>query len=224
MEQPPATPQRPLNWPSKITLVLVGIVLVLLAVAGMAYFKELQQKAAIAAQVRHIMMSMKVWAQNVGGYYPFKDDQWPTANSGFRELIREGYLEDERLLGAVSSPYKPDGRIGEPPDFTEACLANECHWMVTKDSTTSNNGSDPLVFDNALEAQWPPRWKADADGQPVRGRTLFRGMVVFGFNDMSVRFIKLKREGPYLVLPENLVLRSPGFEENLQVADIEERK
>ena len=53
----------------------------------------------------------------------------------------------------------------------------------------------------------------------------FGGMVVIGFNDTSVRFIKLKREGQFLVFPENpLHYRPPGFEEGFEVADIEEKK
>ncbi len=224
MEQPPATPQRHLNWASKITLVLVGLVLAFLAVAEFAHFKERQQKAAIAGNVRQLGSSLKIWANDMGGYYPFLDKRWPTANAGFRQLIEYEALIDEKLLGAVSSPYQPDGIIGQSPDFKDACRPGECHWMVTKDSSTSNNGHAPLIYDNAIDAKWPLRWRADADGKPVRGRTLFGGMVIIGFNDTSVRFIKLKREGPYLVLPENLVLRPPGWEENLQVADIEERK
>lgn len=224
MEQPPATPQRHLNWPSKITLVLVGLVLVLLAVAGLAYFKERQQKAGIACNVRLVGMSLKIYANENGGYYPFLDDQWPTANAGFRQLIEHEALIDEKLLGAVSSPYIPDGVIGQAPEFKDAARPGECHWMVTKQSGTFANGTDPLIYDNAIDAKWPLRWRADADGKPVRGRTLFGGMVVICFNDTSVRFIKLKRDGEFLVLPENLVLRAPGFEQNLQVADIEERK
>lgn len=224
MELPPEKPQRPLNWPSMITLVLVGLVLVLLSVAGFAYFKESQQKAAIAGNVRQLGMSLKIWANDNGGYYPFLDDRWPTANAGFRQLIEDEALIDEKLLGAVSSPYKPNGIIGQAPEFKDACRPGECHWMVTKDSGTFCAGIDPLIYDNALVAQWPPRWKADSDGLPVRGRTLFGGMIVIGFNDTSVKFFKLKQIGSEMVLSDKAVKTPVGYRGNTNVAGVEESK
>lgn len=218
------TEQPPKRWgrSSWITVFLVSALLILLAIASYQYLRESSQKAAVANNVRHLMMSMKIFANDVGGYYPFGLSKWPTANAGFRELAKEECLETEEPLGSLSSPFKPDGDMGSR--FAKFAEPGECHWMVIQDSTTSNAGNEPLVFDNAINATWPPRWKANADGQEVRGRTLFGNRIVIGFNDLTIRFLKLEQSGGDLVLPETDPPYFHPLRGTPKIADLEEKR
>ena len=229
MMPPAKVPPTPWGLASWITLGVVIMFGMLLSIAGYRYLQEARQKQASVDQMRRLQLSLRLYANDNGGYYPFMDPQWPTANAGFRMLAQEGILENEADLGALASPFRPDGDLGPVPDCPRFAEPGECHWMVIKQSGTTNDSREPLIFDNAIKAEWPPHWRANADGQPVRGRTLFGGKILIGFNDNTARFIKLVPSSPTpgadLILP---TLPSPWFNPAVRsdppkVADIEEK-
>lgn len=136
-------------------------------------------------------MAMKAYAADNAGKYP----TGRTANEAFRELIRADILQDERVFGCTFSRYVPDNDVGEAPDFAKAVGPGENHWMLVDGLTDSSLAWSPVVFENAIEATWPPVW----DGSPYekvrkRGQTWKRGKIVIGQNDNSVSVLKVGGE------------------------------
>lgn len=223
MSAPTKQPPRPWGIASWVTLAICILLSIPLTIAGFRFANETKQKQAVVDQMKRLLRGLKIFANDNGGYYPFLDPQWPTANAGFRFLAQEGILENETDLGAISSPFHPDGEMGTLTDRAKFAEPGECHWMVIKQSSTNNDGRDPLIFDNALKAEWPPRWRANSDGQPVRGRTLFGGSIVIGFNDNTVCFFKLEPSADSeLVLPEMDLPFFHSLTEPPGIADVEE--
>ncbi len=135
-----------------------------------------------SSNCRQILISMKSYAGDHDGRYPDGN----TANETFRELFKAGLLEDERAFTAASSPFEPDNNIGEDPNFDEALVAGENHWAMTRGVKDSDSGNTPLVFENPVRAEWPPRWNMNAAGQKKEGRAWKSGRIVIGRNDGSV--------------------------------------
>ena len=79
--------------------------------------------------------------------------------------------------------------MGKAPDFATAVGPGENHWMVVDGLKDT---SPPLIFENALEAAWPPFWDGSAYGKVrQRGQTWKKGKIILGFNDNSVSVEKL---------------------------------
>jgi hypothetical protein len=171
-----------------IFVVVLGILLVFLAIPtrGVIAFKADQMKAT--SNCRQIIMAMKAYAADYDGKYPMGK----TANEVFRKLIQEDIILDERVFGCTLSRYVPDGDVGKAPDFAEAVRPGENHWMVVNGLTDSSPALTPLVFENALEASWPPYWDGSAYGKVrQRGQTWKKGKIILGLNDNSVSVEKL---------------------------------
>lgn len=96
--------------------------------------------------------------------------------------------------------------------------------MMVEDTTIASRGDQLLIFENALEASWPPMWKSHSAGQLVRGRTWRQDKIIVGFNDVRVEVIRLKPSGDHLTLPDE-VLAPKGLPPlpALKVLDIEEK-
>jgi hypothetical protein len=145
------------------------------------------------ANCREIILSIRLYAADHDGAYP--DSAVPLAtdsNTVFRQLIITGTLEDEKIFGCGASRFMPDGDIGAAPNYSHAVLPEENHWAMTKGLNDSSPGEMPFVFENPVEATWPPTWNADAAGKSVKGRSWAGGKVIIGTNDTSVELMKLK--------------------------------
>lgn len=166
--------------------VLVVVAILLLALGFMPFtFNQVSYRAPImqaSSNCRQILISLKSYAGDHNGHYP----EGRTANEAFRELFKAGLMEDERAFTAASSPFEPDNNIGDAPNFDEALVAGENHWAMTSGVKDSDSGNTPLVFENPVRAEWPPRWNANAAGQKKEGRAWKSGKIVIGRNDGSV--------------------------------------
>ena len=138
---------------------------------------------------RQIIISLKAYAGDHEGKYP----EGATANDAFRELIKGGQLEDERVFGCLESPFTQDGIIGTAPDFAQALQTGENHWAMTKGLTDASSGNCPLVFENPALASWPPRWDGRLVGVAKPGRVWKSDRVIVGRNDGSVGWEQLTR-------------------------------
>ena len=162
-------------------------------IAGLAIpaFNQVQERAKImqaASSARQIVISLKSYAGDNSGQYPDADKNASpqTSNDAFRILIAHGLLEDERPFTATNSPYEPDNLIGSPPEFKQALEAGENHWAMTKGLSDSADGNAPLIFENPVEASWPPMWNCNEAGKKVPGRSWRSGKIIVARNDGSV--------------------------------------
>lgn len=210
---------------------VVGVLVVLGAGYFITVFLEwsgsMMNQSLMAGKTMRIAMAMKVWALDHDGQYPSSilPEDRRTANAAFRQLFRDGVLTDEwDAFRVPASPFYADGIIGEPPDFSEAVQAGENHWMMVDGMSTASPGHYPLIFENALDASWPPKWQPNSAGQLTRGRVWSDKTIVIFFNDNSARVIKLKPSGDHLTLPDE-VLAPKGLPPlpALKVLDIEEK-
>jgi hypothetical protein len=172
-------------------LALLLVILVLIASArGRMCVITCDTKAV--AHCRQIIIAIRLYAADEGGAYP--DSKVPTAkdsNTAFWQLFVSGAIEDERIFGCRVGPFDVDDELGFTPEFEWALEAGENHWAMTKGADDRSQDDVPLVFENPAEASWPPKWNADAAGQPVKGRAWSSGKIVVGTNDTSVELLQL---------------------------------
>jgi prepilin-type N-terminal cleavage/methylation domain-containing protein len=178
-----------------IELLVVITIIAILASLSMAAIGKMGEKGQITksiANCRQIILSIRLYAADEGGRYPDQDSTNPatTANIAFRNLIKAGSLEDEKIFGCGASKYNPDGNIGTAPEYDEAVKAGENHWMMTGDLNDSTSGGIPLVYENSVALGTDPTWNADAGGKSIRGRTWSGGKIIIGTNDTSVALMK----------------------------------
>ena len=67
--------------------------------------------------------------------------------------------------------------------------------MLLKGQGLASHPKIPVVIENSLTAYWPPRWRIEAQGQGVRGRSWPRRKVIIGRNDGSVAVEQLNEDG-----------------------------
>ena len=135
------------NWGCVVLVVVIlGLGLSLLVPWGSMISEKANQMKA-TNNCRQILMAMKAYAADHNGDYP----RGATANAAFRELVKEGILEDERIFGSPCSPFLPDGNVGQAPDFAEAVGPGENHWMLVDGLNEKSEGMLPVVFENAVD-------------------------------------------------------------------------
>ena len=166
-----------------IFLSLLGLVLLFLVRARFCVITHKADQMKATSNCRQIIMAMKAYAADHNGKYP----KGKTANEVFRELVRADILQDERIFGSPLSRFVPDKDVGLAPDFAKAVGPGENHWLMLGGLRDDSLAIAPVVFENSLEASWPPIW----DGSPYegirkRGQTWKGGRIVVGTNDGSV--------------------------------------
>lgn len=190
---------------------------------------------------KQIIIAMQQYAEKTGGTFPdAAGKDFKSSNDVFRELLKEGIVMDERIFGAPRTRFHPDNVIGDPPEFKQALMPGECHWMVLKHQTPLSHPATPILIENALGATWPPRWdfsprgfswfglKNTENGDRGRGGTWSGGQIVIGRLDGSVEVENLRPDGSLnWESPRNAAwLRSLTPEQiaRLEYWDVEEEK
>jgi hypothetical protein len=171
-----------------IFVILLGLALFSLLLPNCYVIAPKADQMKATSNCRQIIMAMKAYAADHSGKYP----TGKTANEVFRELVRAEILQDERIFGCPVSPFVHDNDVGLAPDFAKAVGQGENHWMVMDGLKDNSPEFMPVVFENALQATWPPVW----DGSPYeetrkRGQTWKKSKIVIGYNDSSVSLEKL---------------------------------
>lgn len=224
-------PERHTNngWGWRIVAVLVtsGILMAAMFPPCMNVVIEKSCQSATAANCRQIATALYLYAGDHDGKYPDADASMPTtANQAFRVLICEGVLEDERIFGAMVSNFLPDNNIGEAPNRSEALVAGENHWAMTKGATDKAVPRFPLVFENPASATWPPVWNVDAARKKMRGRAWTGGKIIVGFSDQSAELISLQSSRGTRVPPTRDAEGKDIFTRaavKMEILDIEDR-
>lgn len=200
----PAPPKK--RWGCLIWTVVIIVTLLLasnfLPTYGLITVKANQLKGI--QYVREITIRLHVWASEHEGYYPDhgKDLTSLTSNEVFRELIRHDPTMNESIFGCPGSRFMPDKHIGVAPDYDQALIAGENHWAMSAGlRLTKSRVRLPLIFENPVDATWPPRWRADSIGKPLPGRANYGGKVIVGFNDGGAELVELQQIGDRMHLP-----------------------
>jgi hypothetical protein len=168
---------------SMLAMVVAILLIGSLVIPFLSITTEKDQRYKGISNCRQIITAMKIFASDHDGKYPDAFLKNPrNSNEVFRELFKEGILDDEMILGCPVSPFVPDGNFGGAPDFKQAVEAGENHWAMTAGLLDKDSGSIPLVYENPVVASWPPKWNANATGTETRGRAGSFGIVI-GMND-----------------------------------------
>jgi len=146
---------------------------------------------------RSIILTLKQYSMDHGSSYPgVGQTDLVSANQVFRELIKEEIVTDERIFGCPASVFNSDNNSGRPPSFDDALMPGECHWMLLGGQTAFVHAKTPLIIENSLNADWPPKWDvATPEGLRKRGQAWRGREVVVGRNDGSVAVEKLRPDG-----------------------------
>lgn len=195
MNKPPKQGWGLLQWGIVTTILLL---MALLLRAGIVELAEWAMKRRGIASCKQVIMSLKQFSKDNSSMYPDIEHSGAvshSANQVFRRLFKEGILDDEHIFGCPGSPYVPDGHIEGGPRFEKAVAPGECHWMLLKYQTDASPGDMPLVFENALNTSWPPKWDVVARAVNKRGRVWSSSEIIFGRNDGSVIMEKVREDG-----------------------------
>jgi hypothetical protein len=165
-----------------VALLSLGLVVALF----IPNFGRISERSPITIGIyncRQILVALHLYAADYNGAYPKGD----SANQVFRQLFLQEILDNESIFGCPNSPYQPDREIGRSPTFPQAIVSGENHWAIIQGLNNSRElASIPAVFETPVNAEWPPRWNADAAGQKIKGRSWAGGKIIIGLNDTSV--------------------------------------
>jgi hypothetical protein len=146
---------------------------------------------------KQIILALKLYARDARSIYPDgRNKEFKSANQVFRELFREEIVSDERIFDCPKSVFTADNIIGSPPAFEKALLPGECHWMLLKHQTEASHPKTPLIIENSMNADWPPKWDVTPpEGLRKRGQAWPGREIIIGRNDGSVAVEKLRPDG-----------------------------
>ncbi|RBP46129.1 hypothetical protein DES53_102515 [Roseimicrobium gellanilyticum] len=181
---------------SRFTKVEYGVGLLAVTLLGTVACDRISERSQITKGIsncRQILVALRIYASDHNGKYPDAHiNGTKTANAAFRQLFEEQILDNEAIFGCPPSPFEPDGKIEDAyigPQSTKygkAVQAGENHWAMTAGLNDSSAGAIPVVYENPVNATWPPKWNADVEEKPVRGRTWKNNTVIIGTNDTAV--------------------------------------
>jgi hypothetical protein len=221
-------PERPKKGWGRTHWSTVVFVLVLAALMWKPLFNEVLNAAYQQRQARNgqsILLALRVFANDNSSRYPDSFGSYHgSANRAFRGLISQEVVTDERIFGGVISPFYGDGDLGHAPNFEKAVSPGENHWMMLGSLSSHSHPTQPLIFENAIKAAWPPKWVAGSERRPIRGRTWHRGIVLVGLNDGSIVPVKTTRSGEVQSQPESMTQNPAShFWDKIDVLDVEPR-
>lgn len=186
-----------------VVLVLLLMITLSLAIRNVIFDHAHQSSAS--ANCRQIIMYLHIWAEDNNGVFPDATFPCPhSSNQVLRKLFQEDIAQDERLFGAPGSQFMQDNQLGEAPNFPHALEPGENHWAMVAGLNPRSEGSLPLVFENAINSEWPPKWLINQI-TPVRGRTWRGGNIIVGRVDNSVNIEQLVEKNGVLTLPDTIL-------------------
>ncbi len=225
MSEPPAHRIKTTTVAAWLVLFVCFVLLAVMVMQGWKNIKDMADSDALANRARSIKLVLDAWAADHSGQYPDTVHGLRTSNQVFRQLFKDDFINDERIFGGMLSPFIADGMTGSPPGYLDACGPGENHWMLLRGVRRSDQMKTPVIFENALDNSWPPKWRTDAEMQPMRGRTWLRGKIVMAIQDGSVSTHQLIKVGDHYTLPASM-LQTPeeAAVETFEILDIEEKK
>jgi hypothetical protein len=194
MNEPPKQRWGCLQWG-----IVVGVVLLLLSliIPTLNRIPEMGRQTRTMQNGRSIILVLMQYSKDFGSNYPSEllvDAK--SSNQVFRELFKEDLLTDERVFECTASIFNADKNIGSAPSFEKALMPGECHWMLLKQQSLSSHPKMPLIIENSLNADWPPKWDVTTpEGLRKRGQAWPGRKIIIGRNDGSVAMEKLREDG-----------------------------
>jgi hypothetical protein len=220
----PEQPKKGWGWLVWGAVVVVLLLMSLFAHAVWIVISDTARMSSASNSCRQIIMSLKIWAEDNDGAFPDATFPCPhSSNQVLRKLFQEEIIQDERVFGGIGSPFMSDNNFGEAHHFSHALEPGENHWAMVAGLNPRSEGSLPLVFENAINSEWPPKWLINQI-TPVRGRTWRGGRIIVGRVDNSVNVEKLVERNGVLTLPDTIL--KPGGKPLMplpQVLGIEEK-
>jgi hypothetical protein len=221
-----------LQWGA--VLIIGGLLITLFVpVYGGITPKALQMKGG--SNCRQIIGLLLTYAADYNGKFPDADLNATglTSNAVFRELVKEGLVQDESIFSCPTSIFIPDGQIGTAPDYKQALEPGENHWMMVAGLENRSDSHYPVVMESAVDTTWPPRWLPHQEPSALmkflgdvfpsspplrpRGGSWPGSLILVGHLDASVSTVKLHVKESYAHYPASLA-KPP-----LKLLDIEEK-
>ena len=164
--------------------------------------KANQMKAA--SNSRQIVGLLLTYASDYGDHYTDHGLALTqaTSNEAFRRLVQEGLVRDETIFGCPRSGFMPDKNLGTAPDYDQALLSGENHWMMVAGLSLTSPSYYPVVLENSAQASWPPTWTDSTwwgnlfETKRERGMAWKDQKVIIAYNDASVGTVKLEQIPP----------------------------
>ncbi len=182
----PGQPKASWVWLQWGVVILVIMILSSLILPTWNMIADMSAQTSAASNCRQIVMALRIWANDNKGVFPDAGTPAPTSsNQAFRRLIQDGLIQDEGIFGNVASPFLPDNKLGNAPDYPRALEPGENHWAMMVGLKIDNDGTLPLILESTARSQWPPQWFEDKN-PPVRGRTWQTKKYIVGCLDNSV--------------------------------------
>lgn len=221
----PEKPKKGWGWMQWLCMLLVVCLTPLMASVIHDSVIDLAYRGRQAQSGKDIIFAFKVFANDNGSTFPDVRAKLTTSNQAFRELIKHEYVETENLFGGYISPYVSDGFIGGAPEFEKAVQPGESHWVVLGGLTTHTQNAHPVIYENAIDSTWPPKWKPDSANHFTRGRVWKGNKVLVGLVDGSISIVKTRQVGDTQTLPESMLLGFDGKPwDDIKVLDVEEKR
>lgn len=239
-------PEKPKAGCGCLMWTVAGIAVVLLLSLmmpshGRMSVRALQMKAG--SNARQITGLMMTYAADYNGLYT--DAHLPqeglTANAAFRELVKEGLVQDETIFGSPYSSFIRDKDLGAAPDFPKALEPGENHWMMVAGQNNTTASYYPIILENAVDGTWPPRWLPGPleipevfrhpflgwlpQSPPPPGRSWKGNTILMTCNDASMETVKLVEKEGQPHLPDG-ILKPKGAAPlpNFKLLDVERKK
>lgn len=149
------------------------------------------------ANCKKVANAVQLFASDNSGAYPDSvRASMTSSNDAFRQLFIRGVANNEMFFGCPTSSLGPDGNIGRYPDFEECLKPGENHWAMNLGLSDSASGRIPLIFENAINSDWPPRWKLSKNIARSRapGESWPTNRIIVSLNDGSVMSVPLSAE------------------------------
>lgn len=228
-EAPPAPAAMPANEPEKpkkgcgclawTVVLVVGALMASLFAPTYGLITPRANQMKTSSNARQIVGLLMTYASDYSGSYPdalLKGDDL-TANAVFRELFKDGLVQDETVFGSPWSSFIPDKEIGSAPDFPKALEPGENHWAYVAGLSNTSQPHFPLVMESTVDGKLPPKWLLPSSklawwlaktlDQPLPsrppGRTWEDGKIIVARNDASVETVKLIEKDGFMHLPES---------------------
>lgn len=220
----PEKPKKGWGCLAWTVVLVVGALMAFLFVPSYSLItpKALQMQAS--SKARHIVGLLLTYAADYNGNFPdalLKGDGL-TANAVFRELVKDGLVQDETIFGCPKSGFIPDKEIGSAPDFPKALEPGENHWAYVAGLSNTSPSHFPVVMESAVDGKLPPQWLLPPEAEQswfarqfmsekklfpkaVPGRTWGGGTIIVARNDASVEPVKLTEKDGFMHLPESFL-------------------
>lgn len=209
-----------------LPVIALALIVVVLSWVQVTFFAASlpATKTTSSLHAAGLAKAIHLYAQDHDGKFP---EGIHNSNEAFRRLFVE-YHVNERLFFVpgcawhdAAPNHRPDGEIGDAPDFARCLQKGENHWAYVSGLNTESSRQAPLIADGFVEGQ-PGTYASNP--KKKGGRWKGEPAIVI-FASGAAEHVKLSRWQNYRVLVEkpgsdqkiDLFTREGGLPENAKV-------